>query len=76
METQQIKDNSLKTLRKFMFEEMIALREGATTTQDAITMSKLANQVINSYKVEIEAVNSANSLKDKNSYLVSNITAI
>ena len=73
---EEVKSNSLGTLRRFMFEEMINLREGKTTTQEAIAMSKLANQVVNSFKVEIEAVKAANDLKDKNSAYSENLKAI
>jgi len=75
-ENQEVVTNSLGTLRKFMFEEMVKLRAGDTDPTQAMAMSKLSHQVIESYKVEIAAVVAANSLKDRNQNLVANLHAI
>jgi len=71
-----VAENNLKTLRKFMFEEMMNLRAGKTTAQEATAMSKLGGKVIDSYKVEIDAVKTANELKDKNISYAKNIKAL
>ena len=73
---QKIADNSLGTLRKIMFEQMLSLRSGETDAQEAIAMSKMAHQITQSYKVEIEAVKVANELKDRNVKLQGNIKAL
>jgi len=69
----QIANNSLGTLRKLLFEQMLSLRNGETEANEAIAMSKVSHQIIESFKVEIQAVQVANSLKDKNLKLESNI---
>ena len=65
--------NENKLVRKFMFEEMVKLRNGSSTIEEAITMAKMADTVIKSYRNEIddkknliEAVRLVDSLKDKN----------
>ena len=68
--------NSLNSLRSMMFEEMIALRSGERTAQEATAVSKLAGRVIDTYKIEIEAVRTANDLKDKNITYVKSLTSI
>ncbi len=65
--------NSLQTLRGFLFEEIVKLRKGEAVVQESIALSKLSSQVINSYKVEIEAVKVANELKDKNKTLIDKV---
>jgi len=76
MTEQEIANNSLGTMRKLLFEQMIGLRNGEVEANDAIAMSKVAHQITESYKVEISAVQIANSLKDKNVKLVGNIKAL
>jgi len=73
---QSVQNNTLGTLRRFMFEEMINLRAGKTEPAQAMAMSKLSHQVIESYKVEISAVVAANGLKDRNVKLIGNLHAI
>ena len=73
---QQKADNTMGTLRKLLFEQMISLRNGDSDASEAIGMSKLAHQVIDSYKTEIEAVRVANELKDKNFELIGNMRAL
>ena len=73
---QEKADNTLATLRKFMFEQMIKLRAGECDSNEAIAMSKMSHQIIESYKTEINAVKVANELKDKNVKLVGNIKAL
>lgn len=50
------RDNSLTTLRDILFNELNDLRDGKSTTQKAIAVSKLSAQVIYSFRVEVEAV--------------------
>ena len=69
-------DNSLNTLRGFLFEEIVKLREGTAVVSESIAISKLSSQIIGSYKVEIEAVKVANELKDKNSSYSDKLEAI
>ena len=45
---------STKGLRDALFDEMDALREGKTTPHISSAMSKLAVQIINSVRLEIE----------------------
>jgi len=73
---QKIANNSLGTMRKLLFDQMIGLRNGEIDANDAIAMSKVAHQITESYKVEISAVQVANSLKDKNVKLQGNIKAL
>jgi hypothetical protein len=70
---QAVIENENKLIRKFMFEEMVKLRNGDTDIDTAITMSVMADKVIKSYRNEIdqqknmiEAVRVVDSLKDKN----------
>lgn len=76
MEKEVVKDNSLKTLRKFMFDEMVKIRSGNADITESNAIAKLAGRVIETYKTEIEAVKVANDLKDKNFKYVDSITAI
>lgn len=76
MENNKIAENSLKTLRGFLFDEIIKIREGKAINQESIAISKLSSQIINSYKAEIEAVKAANELKDKNISYKDKLSAI
>lgn len=76
IEKKEVVENTLGTLRNMMFEQMISLREGNCTANDAVAMSKMAHQVIDSYKVEIEAVKTANDLKDRNITFKNNLKAL
>ncbi len=76
MDTIQKHDNSLSTLRAFMFDEMIKIRSGDADLNESLAMSKLASQVISSYKTEIEAVKAANDLKERNIGYKDSIKAI
>lgn len=70
------KDNSLKTLRGYLFDEIIKIREGSAVEKESIALSKLSHQIINSYNVEILAIKTINELKDKNIQFAKNINAI
>jgi len=72
----EIANNSLGSMRKLLFDQMVGLRNGDVDATDAIAMSKVAHQIVESYKVEIQAVGVANSLKDKNIKLQGNIKAL
>ncbi len=61
-----VNKNTLRTLRGFLFDEIIKIRKGEAIINESMAISKLSSQVINSYKAEIEAVKVANELKDKN----------
>jgi len=71
-----IKDNSLKTLRGFLFDEMIKIRRGQAVASESIALTKLSAQVINSYRVEIDTVKIANELKNGNKDYVYQLTAM
>ena len=72
----EIANNSLGTMRRVLFQEMFDLRNGKVEANEAIAMSKIAHQIIESFNVEIKAVQVANALKDKNVKLVGNIKAL
>lgn len=59
-------DQSLKTLRGFLFAEMIKIRNGSAVVSESVALTKLSAQVINSYKVEIDTVRVANDLRTGN----------
>ena len=61
----QVVENSLKTLRGFLFDEIIKIREGKANEKESIAISKLSHQIINSYNTEIQALKAVNDLKDK-----------
>ncbi len=69
-------ETTLKTLRGQLFGELLDLRSGKTTAGEAIAVSKLAHQIIDTYKTEISAVQVANSLKDRNITFTKNLTAL
>ena len=71
-----IADNTLKSLRSVLFRELTDLRNGDSEASQSIAVSKLSSQIINSYKVEIEAVKVANELKDKNLAYAHTLTCI
>lgn len=60
------KENSLKQLRVYLFEEILKLREGTSVEKEAIALTKLSGQIISSYNTEIEALKVVNDLKEKN----------
>ena len=62
----EVRENSLKTLRGYLFDEIIKLREGTAVEKESLALSKLSSQIINSYNVEINALKVVNELKDKN----------
>jgi len=72
----EIVDNSLKTLRGFLFDEIIKIRDGSAVEKESIAISKLSHQIINSYNVEILALKTVNELKDKNIPLSSQLGVI
>ena len=53
---------TLKQTRKFIFEQMEALQKGEISIDEALTQSKLATRIIESYNTEIKAVELASSL--------------
>lgn len=72
----EVRENSLKTLRGYLFEEIIKLREGTAVEKESIALSKLSSQIINSYNVEINALKVVNELKDKNVSLAKQLGVI
>lgn len=62
----EVRENSLKTLRGYLFDEIIKLREGTAVEKESIALSKLSSQIISSYNTEILALKTVNELKDKN----------
>jgi len=69
-------DNSLKTLRVFLFEEIIKIRKGEAVEKESIAISKLSSQIINSYNTEILALKTVNELKDKHVPLANQLGVI
>lgn len=61
-----VKENSLRTLRCYLFDEIIKLREGTAVEKESIALAKLSTQIINSYNTEIEALKVIDGLKEKN----------
>ena len=70
------KENSLKQLRVYLFEEILKLREGTSVEKEAIALTKLSGQIISSYNTEIEALKVVNDLKDKNMCFAKSIGVI
>lgn len=62
----EVRENSLKTLRGYLFDEIIKLREGTAVEKESIALAKLSSQIINSFNTEIDALKVVNELKDKN----------
>ena len=62
----EVRENSLKTLRGYLFDEIIKLREGTAVEKESLALSKLSSQIIASYNTEILALKTVNELKDKN----------
>lgn len=62
----EVRENSLKTLRGYLFDEIIKLREGTAVEKESLALSKLSSQIISSYNTEILALKTVNELKDKN----------
>ena len=60
------KDYSLKTLRGYLFDEIIKIREGAAIEKESLALSKISSQIINSYNTEINALKVINELKPSN----------
>lgn len=55
---------TLKDTRRFIFQQMVALKEGRISIDEALTQSKLATRIIESYNTEIKAVELAASIGD------------
>jgi len=53
---------TLKRTRKFIFEQMEALKNGEISIDEALTQSKLATRIIETYNTEIKAVELAASI--------------
>lgn len=53
---------TLKETRKFIFKQMQALEKGEISIDEALTQSKLATRIIESYNTEIKAVELAASI--------------
>ena len=47
---------TLRDTRKFMYKQMLALEAGTISIDEALTQSKLVGKVIESYNVEIKAI--------------------
>lgn len=62
----EVKKNSLQTLRGYLFDEIIKIREGNAVEKESIALAKLSSQIINSYDVEIQALKVVNELKGEN----------
>lgn len=62
----EVKENSLKTLRVYLFEEIIKIRKGEAVEKESIALAKLSSQIINSYAVEVQALKVVNELKGEN----------
>jgi len=71
-----VKEASLQTLRGYLFDEIIKLREGTAVEKESIALSKISHQIINTYNTEILALKTINELKDKNSGLAKSVFAI
>lgn len=76
MDTIDLHDNSLSTLRRMMFDQLVSLRNGDSTYQECQAVAQLGGKVIDTYRVEIEAVRAANDLKDKNNKYAPALKAI
>jgi len=61
-----VQDNTMTSLRNALMKSIIDIRNGNMNAQDGIAIAKLGNTVVETYKTEIEAVRTANSLKDRN----------
>jgi hypothetical protein len=53
---------TLRETRKFIFKQMKALEQGKISVDEALTQSKLATRVIESYNVELKAIELAASM--------------
>ncbi len=63
---QELQKNSLVTLRNALFNSIMDVRNGNMDSKDAMSIAKLSNSVIETYKTEIETVRTIDSLKDRN----------
>jgi len=50
------KITTLQEARRFIYEEMVRLREGRVSVDEAIAQGKLAAHLIDGYRVEVRAV--------------------
>ena len=73
---ENIPDNTLKSLRTILFRELTDLRNQDVEPNHAIAVAKVAAQVTATYAVEINAVKTANELKDKNIKYAANLKSI
>lgn len=47
---------TLQQARRFIYEEMVRLREGKVSVDEAIAQGKLASHLIETYRVEVKAI--------------------
>ena len=53
---------TLAETRSFIFEQMKALKDGEISIDEALTQSKLATRIIESYNTEVKAIELAASI--------------
>ena len=53
---------TLKQTRQFIYQQMVALKAGEISIDEALMQSKLAGRIIDSYTVETKAIELAASL--------------
>lgn len=55
---------TLSETRKFIYKQMLALEKGEISIDEALTQSKLATRIIESYNTEVKAIELANSMSE------------
>lgn len=73
---EEVKENSLNTLRNAMFNSIMDVRNGNMEAREAEAVAKIGHQIVESYKVEIEAVKVMNDVRDDRLKFASNMKAI
>ena len=53
---------TLKETRQFIYQQMVALDKGEISIDQALTQSKLATRIIESYNTEVKAIEVASNL--------------
>ena len=53
---------TLKETRRFIFQQMQSLQRGEISIDEALTQSKLATRIIESYDTEVKAIELASTL--------------
>lgn len=66
MESKEVQKNTMKSLRNALMDTIYDIRNGKMEHKEGLAVAKLGNTMVQSYRADIEAVKTANELKEPN----------